>query len=477
MKLPHYLTLSPSGVFHFRLRVPPSHRHALGREIRHSLRTREPHAAQLAAQVFAQRYALAFREGRAVVDAKKLIEEAEQSLRGRGAVERYKVAIPGFEFEANTAAEHRQIVEMLHAARAVVAPQAAPAVAPPAVPAAPPVRLREAVRRYEQILKQQPMPAKTRTQKLHALASFYVFSGPHATLADITRRDVGRWLDTLRAKRNALPTLRNKASYLTAFFTEAAASGLYPRNAENPAAGVISYGIRDKRNRRDKGFQPFTPAQIAALFAPQAFKALSLDARWGAVLGLYTGARVSEIAQAEVADFIVRDRVLCLSINAAGAGKSLKTESSARLAPLHPDLLALGLTDRLAALRAAGVPRFFGQRGVNSKTNGAGNWLSKAWSYYLGKRRVVGPSLGRYGFHSFRKTITQRLQDAQVPAEYRAALLGHELGDVHHTDYSRKPMISELAQILTRNYSPDLDLGALRDLLTESDDKPSTPSA
>ena len=51
------------------------------------------------------------------------------------------------------------------------------------------------------------------------------------------------------------------------------------------------------------------------------------------------------------------------------------------------------------------------------------------------------------------------------------------LSDVHHADYSRPPMISELAQILTRNYSPDLDLGALRDLLTESDDKPSTPSA
>ena len=67
MRLPHFLTLAPSGVFHFRLRVPRAHRHALGREVRHSLRTREPGAAQLAAQVLAQRYALAFRTGRVEV--------------------------------------------------------------------------------------------------------------------------------------------------------------------------------------------------------------------------------------------------------------------------------------------------------------------------------------------------------------------------------------------------------------------------
>ncbi len=54
MRLPHYLTLAPSGVFHFRLRVPRVQRVALGRKVRRSLRTREPHAAQLAAQVTVQ---------------------------------------------------------------------------------------------------------------------------------------------------------------------------------------------------------------------------------------------------------------------------------------------------------------------------------------------------------------------------------------------------------------------------------------
>ena len=479
MRLPHFLTLAPSGVFHFRLRVPRAQRHALGREVRHSLRTREPRAAQLAAQVLAQRYAAAFRTGRAV-DAKKLLEEAEQALRSGGAVERYKVSLPGLELEANNAAEHRQVLDMLREARAVLAPQPAPPPAPlpaqawrVAVPTpAPACALRLAVKRYEHVLKRSTMPAKTRTQKQHAVASFYAFLKPDAPMATITRADVARWVDSLREAGNATPTLRNKTSYLAAFFAEAQASGFYPRDADNPAAGVVAYGTREKRHRRALGFQPFTADQIAVLFAPDAFTNLSPAARWGAVLGLYTGARVSEIAQAEVADFAEREGVLCLSINSHGAGKSLKTEGSARTVPLHPDLLALGLPDRLAALRATGSRRFFGGQGVNSKANGAGNWLSKAWSYYLAKRGFVGEDGGRLGFHSLRKTITQRLQDAGVSAEHRAALLGHELDDVHHSHYARKPTISELSHALTHGISTGLDIEALRLLLLESPESP-----
>jgi integrase len=478
MRLPHYLALSPSGVFHFRLRVPRAQRHALGREVRHSLRTREPGAAQLAAQVLAQRYALAFRAGRAV-DAKKLIEEAEQALRSGGAMERYKVSLPGFEFEANNAAEHRQVVEMLREARAVLAPPPAPPQPTAPLPAPewrvpvprPDCSLRAAVRRYEHVLKRAMMPPKTRTQKQKAVASFYEFFKPDTVLATIHRADVAQWIDALRAAGNATPTLRNKTSYLTAFFAEAQRAGLYPSDAENPAAGVVAYGTREKRHRRALGFQPFTPAQIAALFAPEAFADLSPAARWGAVLGLYTGARVSEIGQALVADFVDRDGVLCLSIN-AGAGKSIKTQGSARTVPLHPDLRAMGLPERLAALRSAGVRRFFGERGADSKVNGAGNWLSKAWSYYLAKRGFLGEDGGRLGFHSLRKTITQRLQDAGVSAEHRAALLGHELADVHHYHYTRPPTIPELYRALEQGISTGLDIEALRLLLLESPESP-----
>ncbi len=485
MRLPHYLALSPSGVFHFRQRVPRQHRAALGREIRLSLRTREPRAAQLAAQALAGRYALAFRSGSGAVDAKRLIEEAEAALRGGGAMERYKISGPGFELEANNTREHRQIVEALREARATITARPAtaqplPVEAPGAAQkkSSPPALLRNVVGAYGENLRRVAMPEKTRRIKSNAVRSLAEVldkrSAKPVALSDVSRADVAAWVDALRKQGNATPTVRNKASYVQGFFTWAMGQGLYPQG-DNPAQGIVAYGTREKRHRRKEGFQVFTREQVAALFAPDAFQRLAPAARWGALLGLYTGARVSEIAQALLADFIEQSGFLCLCITDEGQGQSLKTESSARLVPLHPDLLVMGLPAQLAALRATGSRRFFGERGTVSKVNGAGSWLSKAWSYYLGKLAIAPDGAGRLGFHSLRKTMTQRLQDAQVPAEIRAALVGHDLDDVHHTHYARKPTIPEIAQALQTGFTPGLDLGALRLLLLESPESP--PSA
>lgn len=86
---------------------------------------------------------------------------------------------------------------------------------------------------------------------------------------------------------------------------------------------------------------------------------LSEAARWGAVLGLYSGARVAEVGQLSLADFITVDGVPCMRFTDEGDGQSLKNDASIRTVPLHPDLLALGVLDRVATLKKAGETRFF----------------------------------------------------------------------------------------------------------------------
>lgn len=476
MRLPHYLTLSPSGVYHFRLRVPRHQQHAMGREVRLSLRTRERSAAQVAAQVLAQRYAPAFRAGSGRVDAKKLIEEAEAALRAGGALERYKISGPGFEIEANNAREHRQVVEALREARATITAQ--PAAAPLASAAEPdaqaqkkyrPAVLRNAARAYERtVLRHSDMPQKTLSAKLKAVTEFVGtmerLKPFPVLLNEVSRADVGDWIAEL-SQHNAPPTLRNKAGYVEAFFSWAQSKGIYLEGS-NPAKGVAAYPKKEKKRReKARGFAKFTNAQISALFAPAALASLAPDARWGALLGLYTGARVSEIAQARLVDFAEKEGFLCLRITDEGADQSLKTDGSARIVPLHPDLLASGLRERLEALSAAGEVRFFGGHGTGTKINGAGDWLSKAWGRYLVKQNVRAEGTGRLGFHSFRSTLTQWLQDAKVPAERRAPLLGHELNDVHFSNYSREPTIPELVEVLESGIRPGLELPALRKLL------------
>lgn len=65
MRIPHYLVLSASGVYHFRLKVPAAAQAALGvRVLKQSLRTRDTRTAQIHSSLLYLRYASAIAAAR-----------------------------------------------------------------------------------------------------------------------------------------------------------------------------------------------------------------------------------------------------------------------------------------------------------------------------------------------------------------------------------------------------------------------------
>ena len=89
---------------------------------------------------------------------------------------------------------------------------------------------------------------------------------------------------------------------------------------DNPAAGQVVFRAREKRARRVLGFKAFSFEQIRILFSSEALEGLSEAARWGAWIGLCTGARVAEVGQFALADFIIEDGTPCIRIANEGAG-------------------------------------------------------------------------------------------------------------------------------------------------------------
>lgn len=235
----------------------------------------------------------------------------------------------------------------------------------------------------------------------------------------------------------ATPTLTNKQSYIGGkggFFDWAMASGHYPKG-DNPAAGHVTYSTREKRARKRFGFKAYDSHQVQALFAPAAFEELALSARWASLLGLYTGARASEVGQLLVEDVLAVDGLPCIRISDEGEHQKVKTEVSLRTIPVHPDLVALGFLDWVDALRAQKSARLFPTAKATA-VNGQGNWITKAFGRHLEQVGTNWPNAKR-GFHSLRKTLIQELQGAGVVSELRAQLVGHELDDEHHATYSR----------------------------------------
>lgn len=460
MRIPHHLVRSSSGHWSFRQRVPTDLQKVLGRKvIKHTLHTKELPSARLRALMLAAGYAQAFdvlrdrrvdRLGKKDMDA--LVERLSQGASLRD-LTLHRTQAPDGTISERWQIDNDEDLRLFRknqtwANAAEVASIGAldlgePIQSPPSWrQVAQAIALDKAKDGWLASIQSRTLP-KTYTIKKAAIESLVALLGTRTKVHSITRTDLAHWYQHLRDKGASTPTLMNKQSYVGGkggFFDWAIASGYYPKG-DNPASGHVSYSQREKRARRKLGFKAYDRGQIQTIFSPVNFPRLSQNARWAALIGLYTGARASEVGQLLVADVFKEDDIPCIRISDEGEHQKVKTEVSLRTVPIHPELLALGLWDWVESRRTAGHQRLFPQAKADAM-NGQGNWITKAFSRYLGEIGKDWPKAKR-GFHSLRKTFIQELQGLGVSSELRAQIVGHELDDEHHATYSRDFTVAE----------------------------------
>jgi integrase len=187
--------------------------------------------------------------------------------------------------------------------------------------------------------------------------------------------------------------------------------------------------------------QPYSPEQLAAIFDPRTFEpwAKRYPHRWwGPILGLYTGARVGEIAQLKVVDIEEKQGVWCMHVRrtpdksaVAGKGSSqqIKNQNSVRMIPLSQAVLDAGFLTYVRECKQAKHTRLFphlkiGVSKATGKPNGSGYGLglSTQFSKYVHQVLDVPEQVA---FHVFRHTLATALQNANVPDQVVATLTGH----------------------------------------------------
>jgi integrase len=131
--------------------------------------------------------------------------------------------------------------------------------------------------------------------------------------------------------------------------------------------------------------------------------------RWLWLMGLYSGARLSELAGLRREDVRTADGVLCFDIR-PHEGRSLKNKSSRRLVPVHPELLAAGFQADVLPFKGTG--HYWSKR--------ANGWLREV-------AKISDPSVS---YHSARHTVKDRLRAARMPEQEQRALMGHSSNSV-----------------------------------------------
>ncbi len=225
--------------------------------------------------------------------------------------------------------------------------------------------------------------------------------------------------------------------------------------AVNPLAGIRTISTPDSE---DTG-SPFTDAELKAIFDPVEFPkwASKYPHRWfGPILGLYSGARVNEIAQLRLEDIDTIDGVPGFFVRKIGKKQSIKNKHSRRFIPLAQPVIEAGFLTYVEEARQAGVERLFPDL-PNSTGLGYGRQLSRQFSVYIKRQGVAEKG---QGFHGFRHTIASKLDEAGVSASAIGALTGHGTGQtVLEKFYIDRRSLPDRVATLAR-FSPQISLPA-----------------
>ncbi|MCA3247355.1 MAG: site-specific integrase [Azospirillum sp.] len=267
-----------------------------------------------------------------------------------------------------------------------------------------------------------------------------------------------------KARSLGLPPMSDKnvnklVDYVGSFWRWAARH--YDEAPPNPFAGLklaLQTSARDERH-------PFTLEELRTIFSaprfvgcaglkqlnePGAYVPRDRGVFWVPLLALFSGARLGELVQLRTADVLEFGGHWVISIHENAEDMRLKTAHSARVVPVHPELVAFGFLDFVKARRDADDERLFpelkkGEDGYYSSP------FSKSFARWL---RILGIKDRKNAFHSFRHNFIDARRAAGVSDEQGNALVGHALkgqgaryGVAFRTPAQVVPLVEAMARI------------------------------
>lgn len=210
----------------------------------------------------------------------------------------------------------------------------------------------------------------------------------------------------------------------------------FPIAMSNPATALESLPVKTA----EKG--TFTPLQVSKLAC-----AANDDWRGAILLGYYTGARLSDVANMRWSAIEWSNKIIRFTASKTGKAVTLPLHSQ-----LERELLknaGVGNAPMFPALAGKGTG---GKHGLSGRFNAI---MEKACVEGKRTRASGGRSLSSLSFHSLRHSFNSALANAGVSQEIRQKLTGHASAEMNtiYTDHELAPL--RAASGLFRQYATD----------------------
>lgn len=278
-------------------------------------------------------------------------------------------------------------------------------------------------------------PLKTIQKATQAVTHFEALTG-NPSLGRITKAVGSAFRAALLSSARSDKTASDRLSWVQILLNFEASR--YGRISANPWKGM---SVKVERSPDREGWKD---ADACKLFALPLFQRYELPADtnagadaayWLPILGAFTGARITELAQLRVADIRHDAAQWYIRFEVTEEWQSLKREAARRTIPMHSELVRLGLPEYAKAMHEAGQSRLF-PAVVVSDLNHAGGGPSK-WFSSLKIGAGFGPS---NTFHGWRNTVETKLQRAREGQLYIDRYLGHQPQCSEGANHGLKPV-------------------------------------
>ncbi|SCZ43875.1 hypothetical protein SAMN03080610_03144 [Afifella marina DSM 2698] len=186
---------------------------------------------------------------------------------------------------------------------------------------------------------------------------------------------------------------------------------------------------------------------------------------WGYLILFLSGMRPGEVGQLRVSDIVKRGDHYYFDLRPFDPRKGrvplkearrFKTESSARVIPIHPLLIELGLMDRVADLARVGSVRLFPEWAPYQKKTGEVRWgqpITKSWQYLKGRLDLGRADVTLY---STRHWMAEALDETNTPSRTRNRIMGHTDKNDMPGRYGRKSRLGTKQTELVTSAADDL---------------------
>lgn len=256
-------------------------------------------------------------------------------------------------------------------------------------------------------------------------------------------------------------SMKTYAVNVKAFVDWACKSKYFKQGISAPLEGAFRYASSDS-------YKPFTDDDLKRLFLSEPYLKGSIrkaSSYWVPIIGLFTGARQNEICQLACADIkketLDGQIVYYFDFNDEG-DKTLKSSSSKRIIPIHPQLTRLGFIEFVERQKLQNKDRIFHEltEGKNGKFNDS---FSKWFSRHRQKCGVQNVPGAKKVFHSFRHTVITHLRNSalDIPIENVREVVGHANKSTILTVYA--PVLSlEMKNEIIKRIKFDIDFDQIR---------------